>query len=160
MNIFVLDENPAVAAIYHGDKHVVKMILETAQLLSTAHHYYHSEFVDQVYRKTHLNHPAAIWVRTNSTNYTWAYSLLINLLQEYTHRYNKVHATSKLVNVLVNLPGGIPVTSKLTPFALTMPDQYKVPGDAVQSYRNYYLHEKRATWSWKNRPLPYWISEK
>ena len=87
MNIFVLDENPAVAAIYHGDKHVVKMILETAQLLSTAHHYYHSEFVDQVYRKT-SEYPAHLGFELNSTNSHLGpiAPLLISLLQEYTHQ--------------------------------------------------------------------------
>jgi hypothetical protein len=157
MNIFVLDEDPQVAALYHGDKHVVKMILETAQLLSTAHHCYNSSIAPLVYKKTHVNHPSTIWVRTNSTNYTWAYALLQSLLKEYTYRYGKIHSTSKLLEKLSHLPEGIPITSKLTPFALAMPNQYKIPGNAVESYRQYYIHEKKSVWSWKNREKPSWM---
>lgn len=159
MNIFVLDEDPQVAAVYHGDKHVVKMIVETAQLLSTAHHFYNSSIAPSVYKKTHINHPSAVWVRTSSINYTWAYALLKSLLSEYTHRYGKQHATGNLLDKLSYLPEGMPVTSKLTPFALAMPDQYKIPGNAVESYRKYYIHEKQSVWSWKNRKKPFWMNE-
>jgi hypothetical protein len=158
MNIFVLDENPEVAAVYHGDKHVVKMIVETAQLLSTAHHYYNSPIAPLVYKKTHVNHPSTIWVRTNSTNYTWAFALLKFLLKEYTHRYGKIHSTSSLVDNLSHIPQGMPITTNITPFALAMPDQYKIKGNAVESYRQYYLHEKQSVWSWKKREIPFWMS--
>jgi hypothetical protein len=56
-----------------------------------------------------------------------------------------------------HLPEGIPITSKLTPFALAMPNQYKIPGNAVESYRQYYIHEKKSVWSWKNREKPSWM---
>ena len=64
MNIFVLDNDPFKAAEYQCDKHVVKMVLETAQLLCSAHE-------TAPYKRTHYNHPCAIWTRSSLSNYMW-----------------------------------------------------------------------------------------
>ena len=92
MNIFYLDKNPKLCAQYHVDRHVVKMILETAQLLSTAHWLTGGE---GPYRATHKNHPSAIWARSNKSNYNWLCKLGLELCEEYTYRYGKIHKTQQ-----------------------------------------------------------------
>lgn len=161
MNIFVLDHDPAKCAQFHVDKHVVKMILETAQLLSTAHRVLDEnklspEMDSILYKKTHQNHPCAIWVRDCSQNYAWTYTLFGNLLREYTYRYTKQHASTKLIDKLIKFPQNILRTENKTPFKLAMPEQYKTT-DPVESYRNYYNGEKRELFSWKNRKVPEWV---
>lgn len=163
MNIFVLDQNPAMAAKYHCDKHVVKMILETAQLLSTAHRTLDGQhqvglspsgrkqqqwiLPDEreiyLYKATHVNHPCAIWCRETLTNYNWLYTLGIELCYEYTRRYNKIHlCQTKIFDEWLSLsPDALKKKSGLTPFAQAMPDQYKNT-DPVVAYRNYYINEK------------------
>ena len=107
MNIFYLDNDPKVCAQYHVDKHVVKMILETAQLLSTTHWMSGSE---GPYRQTHKNHPSAVWARSNKSNYIWLCELGMELCKEYTHRYGKTHKTQQhlewLSNNIPNIPPG------------------------------------------------------
>ena len=97
MNLFYLDRDPVVAASYHYDKHKVKMVLEAAQMLCTAHHAlgeqyeYDTSYVP--YRKAHLNHPSTIWVRSSAEQYVWAYNYMMALGKEYSKRYNKTHLT-------------------------------------------------------------------
>ena len=91
MNIFVLDKNPRDAARMHCDKHVPKMILETAQMLSTAHHVYDTPQAPLVYKKAHLNHPCTIWVRESVDNYSWAFELFRELNNEFVRRRGKKH---------------------------------------------------------------------
>ena len=98
MNVFILDENPALAARYHMDVHVVKMVLESAQLLSTC--FLHFDIVgdkSKVYKPTHLNHPCSVWLRESFSNVVWLYQLLKELLYEYTYRFGRIHACSRLV---------------------------------------------------------------
>jgi hypothetical protein len=98
MNIFVLDNDTRLAALYHCDKHVVKMILETAQLLCTAHRELDGDERAarlSFYRATHKNHPCAKWARETRANYLWLYDLLKWLLHEYTFRYSKVHKVER-----------------------------------------------------------------
>lgn len=176
MNIFYLDRSPKKAAEYHVDKHVVKMILESAQLLSTSHRVldgevkrmktktgrwktYH-ELPDvrnsALYSSTHINHPSAVWVRQNRRNYLWLFSLFTELCAEYTHRYGKVHKCEGMMKVLGEFPNNLPEGTFTEPTP-AMPDQYKVLGNSVQSYKNYYLGEKTRMFSWKNRQQPDWI---
>jgi hypothetical protein len=155
MNLFVLDYNPKLAVQYHNDKHIVKMILETAQLLSTAHRLLDGYVGDEIYKSTHKHHPCAVWVRKSSSNYLWAFELFIELLDEFQFRYKKIHLSSRLVEKLSNLPHNIPIGG-LTKFALAMPDEFKKP-DAVESYRAYYNGAKRHLFGWKNRQVPEWI---
>ena len=142
MNIFHLNECPELSVKPMYNKHVVKMILETAQLLCTAHHIYNNG--DNVpYKMTHKNHPSTIWARENTANYNWLYCHFIALCDEYTKRYNKTHLTfTKCADVLFNPPLEMPVSKILTPFAQCMPDEYRVKNDPVKAYRNYYLAEK------------------
>ena len=176
MNIFYLDSNVTKCAEYHNDKHVVKMILEYAQLLSTAHRVLDGkEYIDassgrkikrwrledtsleaQLYKATHINHPSAVWVRQSNNNYTWLMCLFQSLLMEYTHRYGKMHSCNRLVYWLRKPPANIPV-GYLTQPTPAMPDEYKVAGDSLQSYRNY-LGAKNNMAKWKNRPIPEWWS--
>ena len=141
MNIFYLDNDPAKAASYFYDKHKVKMILESAQMLCTAHHHYGNG--DNVpYKKAHYNHPSTIWCRQNASQYMWLYDHMIALGREYTKRYNKTHLTIiKCAEVLKQLPPTIPETIFTEP-PQCMPDQYKVPGCSVTAYWNYYEQEK------------------
>lgn len=157
MNIFVLSFDVIQCAEEMVDAHVVKMILEYCQLLSTAHHVLDSApETDIIYKPTHKNHPCAKWVRESSGNYYWLTGMLKALLYEYTYRYNKVHACSRLLRYFEeNLPETIP-SGNMTPFALAMPDECKVHGDPVTSYRNYYIHSKQKLFKWKNRQRPSW----
>ena len=94
MNIFYLHPDPKKCAEMHLNKHCVKMILEYAQLLSTAHRVLDGDdYANQynLYKATHVNHPSAIWVRQSCYNYSWLMQLLCHLCIEYTHRYGKVH---------------------------------------------------------------------
>ena len=141
MNIFYLDSDPVKAAQAQYDKHVVKMILESAQMLCTAHHHYGNG--DNVpYKKAHYNHPSTIWCRQNASQYMWLYDHMIALGREYTKRYKKTHLTIiKCAEVLKQLPPTIPETIFTEP-PQCMPDAYKVPGCSVTAYWNYYEQEK------------------
>jgi hypothetical protein len=176
MNIFYLDNNPRTCAEMHVDKHCVKMILEYAQLLSTAHRvldgnvtiglsnsgrkqtrYILSDSRDIIlYTATHINHPSAIWVRQSEQNYRWLFTLFCELLDEYTHRYGKLHACEKLVTTLGRPPNNIDMDKSFTEPTPAMPDHYKVAGNSIKSYHNYYLGDKARMFFWKNRPQPSW----
>jgi hypothetical protein len=180
MNIFYLDNNPRTCAEMHVDKHCVKMILEYAQLLSTAHRYLDGtqsvgvsktgrkqtryvlpdERESFLYSATHINHPSAVWVRQSDKNYMWLAELLEELCGEYTYRYGKIHKVERdgLMQLLKNnFPKNIPEKNFTEPTP-AMPDHYKVAGDSVISYKNYYLGDKTRMFSWKNRETPYWIN--
>lgn len=156
MNIFFLDRNPKLCAEQTCDKHVVKMIVETAQLLSTAHHVLDNNG-DGFYKPTHKNHPSAIWCRQSDSNYKWLWQLLVSLSREYTHRYNKVHKCERdgLVDRLKKLPSNIS-SGPFTPPTLAMPDQFKT-SDALTSYHNYYNGAKSSFAKWTKRPTPDWF---
>lgn len=156
MNIFYLDQKPWLAAQYHNDRHVVKMVLETAQLLSAAHHILDRDtpICQNVYKLTHKNHPCAVWVRASYQNYMWTYQLLQYLLAEYTFRYGKEHKTSRLMDYLQHIPNNIPPVP-FTPVALAMPDELKLP-NPVDAYRNYYRQGKAHLAKWTKRETPSW----
>ena len=139
MNIFYLDKDPVKAAQVQYNKHVVKMILESAQMLCTAHRYYGNE--DVTYKTAHLNHPSTIWCRQNKYNYMWLYRHMIALGNEYTKRYGKTHMSiTKCKDVLRAYPALIP-DGKFTQPPQAMPDEYK-DKCSVQAYWNYYIGEK------------------
>jgi hypothetical protein len=156
MNIFYLDSNARLAAQYHNDKHVVKMILETAQLLSTAHHILDGDkAIASIYKSTHKNHPSAVWARQSNSNYNWLYNLFCELCNEYTHRYGKVHLTdTKLRSVLKQLPVNIN-SGTFTQPTQAMPDEYKNV-DAVTAYRAYYRSSKAHLAAWTKQSTPSW----
>jgi hypothetical protein len=155
MNIFYLDHDPVKAAEYHGDKHCIKMILESAQLLSTAH-----QVLDgpnpNLYKLTHKNHPSAIWARESKANYEWLYSLLEALINEYKFRYGKDHKTIEKLPYLNKPPKNIP-DGPFTGPTPAMPEQYIVPGDSLTSYRQYYKGDKSHLFNWTNRNRPDWL---
>ena len=162
MNIFFLDENPTLSAQYHVDKHVVKMILETAQLLCGVHHMtVHDKIHDtgQVpYKLSHKNHPCSIWCRESLSNYLYLCELGLELSKEYTYRYGKRHKSQDVIEwCLINKPN-IPDIEFTEP-AKAMPDEYKVKS-VVESYRNYYVGAKSGFAIWKNREKPFWFEKK
>ena len=141
MNIFYLNSDPERAAQLQYNKHVVKMILESAQLLCSAHIMLDSE-IDVPYKLTHKNHPSAVWTRASRSNYAWLYFHMMALGKEYKKRYNKEHLTiTKCRDVLSQTPGPI-FNIGLTDMPQCMPDEYKVENDSVAAYRNYYINEK------------------
>ena len=144
MNIFYLHRDPYKAATYFYDKHKVKMILESAQMLCTAHHCYGSaeQKANVPYRQAHLNHPSTIWARKSISTYMWLYDHMIALGKEYTKRYGKEHLTIvKCREFLSTPPKNIQGYDWSEP-PQCMPEQYKVDNDAVTAYWNYYEQEK------------------
>jgi hypothetical protein len=159
MNIFYLDKDPVIAAQMMCDKHVVKMILESAQLLSTAHRVLDGDvYADSVglYKTAHKNHPSTIWTRASVHNYMWLYNHMISLMQEYTCRYGKHHASERLVAPLRKTPTTIPVVDFSDP-PQCMPDYCKTE-DTVSAYRYYYINEKASFAKWKNAKIPEWFN--
>lgn len=135
MNIFYLHKNPWTCAEMHCDKHVVKMVLETAQLLCSA-------YEEAPYRRTHFNHPCAKWARTSRQNYLWLCELGIALCEEYTHRYNKEHKSQRIIEWCIDNIWMLDFNHEIqTPVPQCMPDQCK-SHDSVKAYRSYY-HLKR-----------------
>ena len=179
MNIFYLDPNPKTCAEMHCDKHVVKMIIEYAQLLSTAHRIIDGEMWEgksisgrrisrwkhpdtkmdnELYLASHVKHPSGIWIRESDKNYTWLYTLWINLCKEYTHRYGRIHLTEqKLSSHLLHLPKKIPIKHFWEPYpAMSHYPQCIVPNNSLQSYHNYYIADKQRFAKWTKRDIPKW----
>ena len=158
MNIFFLHHDPKLCAQMHNDKHIVKMILETAQLLSTTHHVLDPSAVPSpIYKKTHVNHPCAIWVRQCELHYMWTHALLKELCTEYTVRYGKVHKTehSGVVQALSEFPNIVAMRRNWVDPPQCMPDEFKSES-CVQAYRNYYMGPKAHLGVWTNREAPVW----
>lgn len=176
MNIFAISNDPIEAAKWMVDKHVTKMTVESAQLLSTAHRILDgTEYTDKtktgrnvkrwrlpderehhLYSATHINHPSAVWCRATNNNYNWLVCHFGALLNEYTYRYGKTHKCKEMIPWLMNPPRSIPV-GYLTQVTPAMPDEYKVDGNSVQSYRNYYKSGKTHLHKWTKRDAPSWI---
>ena len=161
MNIFYLDRDPVVAAQMQCDKHVVKMILESAQMLSTAHRVLDGdEYANNygLYKMAHKNHPSTIWARTCDENYEWLWNHMEALMYEYTHRYGKKHATERLTHALWKLPTNISYDDFTDP-PQCMPDYCK-GDDTVSAYQTYYIEEKSDFATWKNREKPEWFNDR
>ena len=142
MNIFYLHKDPVEAAKLQYNKHVVKMILESAQMLCTAHHEIMGDDADVPYKRAHVNHPSTIWARRSAQNYVWLYDHFVALAQEYKKRYGKDHLSyTKCEPYLRFLPGGLPYTGFTQP-PQAMPDEYK-DECSLQAYWNYYIGEKK-----------------
>lgn len=156
INIFYLDHDPILAARYHGDKHLVKMTVETAQMLSTAHHV-HSGALQGLYKPTHRNHPMTVWVRKTRSNYEWTYQFFQAMCDEFTFRRDKIHATSRLLEPLLIPPTGIS-KGAITDVPLCMPEEFHL-SCPVESYRKYYhskWQEGIVSYNW-GRPIPDWL---
>ena len=141
MNIFYLHRDPYKAAEVQYNKHVVKMILESAQMLCTAHHHYGSG--DNVpYKKAHYNHPSTIWCRENDKHYRWLFNHMLALGSEYTKRYGKKHLSiDKCFGPLSFLLPNIPRGERFEQPPQCMPDEYK-DECSIKAYWNYYIGEK------------------
>jgi hypothetical protein len=184
MNIFYLDKDPILAAEMSCDKHVCKMIIESAQMLSTAHRiidgteYYgktangrkikrwlhpDNDLELSLYLASHVKHPSTIWVMQSAYNYIWLYRHMMALNEQFKLRYQKPfdHMTiQKLGKVLKEIPKNIPLNKIGTEPPPAMPDECKVPGDSIASYRKYYIMKKRpfATWR-KPSKMPEWYKQ-
>lgn len=145
MNIFVLDRDPIKSAQLQKDRHVIKMCLESCQLLCNCFDQ------DEVpYKRTHYNHPCSVWARESEGNFNWLKQHAIALCEEYTFRYGKIH---KCRQVIDSLPKFVCDKKEMTKFALAIPEQYRGE-DEVNSYINYYRSEKLINSFWKNREIP------
>ena len=154
MNIFVLDRDIRKCAEYHGNRHCIKMILETAQLLSTAIKL-KDQSVEGLYGISHHNHPCSVWTRKSKQNFMWLAELGMALGEEYTHRYYKTHKSTEVICRAYEYADLFPDIG-LTPFAQAMPNEFK-HDDAVIAYRNYYRTAKKHLLQYKNRDIPKWI---
>lgn len=158
MNIFYLDQSPKKAARYHVDDHVVKMILETAQILCTAtQRHLLCEDEDNLYQPTHTNHPCCKWVSEARGNFIWTLNLGIELNEEYQRRYGNGNHKSlqKLALCLARLNDLTFPSRGMTKPKLAMPDEYKQTCP-IQSYRDYYQGEKNHLAKWTKRAPPKW----
>jgi hypothetical protein len=151
MNIFVLDKNPQKAAQYHNDRHVVKMILESAQLLSTA---CRLSDVPCGYQITHVNHPCSQWTRESLSNWRWLKELAYYLNQEYKFRF-KQSRDHRAYALIKELPEPDIPDRGLTKFVQAMPNQYQ-DQDVVKAYRCYYRQGKKHLGQWSNQVPPWW----
>lgn len=171
-----MDSDPKKCAEMHLDKHVVKMIIEYAQLMSTAHRLLDGvPYIDKssgrsikrwklednresvMMKASHINHPSAIWVRQNIENYNWLYKMWCFLCDEYTFRYNKIHAVeTRMINSLCYVPNNIRLDNFYPPTP-AMPDDVKINKDSLNSYRNYYIKNKSHIAIWTKREVPDWF---
>ena len=150
MNIFYLDRDPIVSASYFYDKHKVKMILESAQMLCSAF-----PQGDAPYKRTHFNHPCSKWIRESVENYEWLLIHAYALCDEYTSRYGKVHKTQAVIDWCDNNRLELPDIG-LTQQPTCMPDYCKTES-VVESYRKYYINEKAKFAKWKDGNIPSWF---
>lgn len=176
MNLFYLSKSAKKAVKYHCDKHVVKMILETVQMAYTALNVLYgpssgnssssplttapmTKSGSRGYKSTHTNHPMTLWFRTSLANFQWGCDFGVELCAEYTHRYGKQHACQEHIEWLSQQKFEIEEDPGLTAVPQCMPDKYKVEGDSVQAYRNFYIGDKAEFCRWTNREVPeWWIS--
>ena len=186
MNIFYIDKDPVQAAQWMVDKHVVKMILESAQLLSTAHRvldgeqktvqkYVNGSFPPRyrnikryvlqdaresvLYSATHINHPSAVWCRLSVPNYLWLVEHFFALMEEYTYRYGKTHKCYGDLSYMLQSPPKNLTNYDFTVMPSAMADEYKISDDPLENYRNYYKIGKATMHKWKNRQPPEWITQ-
>jgi len=184
MNIFYLDKDPVKAAEYSCDKHVVKMILESAQMLSTAHRvldgteYYdktangrkikrwkhpNESYENILYKAGWLRHPSVVWVLNSAYNYMWLFRHFMALNNQFKLRYRhqKDHvAVQKLEHILKQPPTNIPLNKIATDATPAMPEECVVPGNSVESYRKYYIMKKHSFATWKHPAVtPEWYKK-
>ena len=178
MNIFYVDHDPMDAAQALVDKHVVKMILESAQLLSTAHRVLDGVEIEGksqtgrktkrwilpdaresiIYTATHINHPSAVWCRTSIENYDWLVNHMFALMREYTHRYGKTHKCYGEISYMLQSPPKNLKDWDWTPMPSCMAEEYIISDNPLTNYRNYYRIGKSNLHKWTNRQPPEWIN--
>jgi len=165
MNIFILSSDPHEAAQMQCNRHVVKMVCESAQILSTAIHLRdpirYSEYACCLYKPTHKHHPCVRWAMATSDNFDWLVKHSLELCDEYTRRYKRVHASQRVIECASEFAGEefyrCGNFKHHSPFAQAMPEKYRNHDDAVQAYRNYYVGEKAKFAAWEPRTkVPEW----
>src|SRR6056300_1600836 len=185
MNIFYVDKDPVKAAKMLLDKHVVKMILESAQMLCTAKRVLDgTEYMAKtkngrnikrwrldnsneeaiIYKAGWLNHPSTQWVLQSAYNYIWLYKHMLALNEEYKLRWQKDDdhvSITKLSELLKHPPKNAPMNVVGTDATPAMPEHCKIPNDVVGSYRKYYILEKKrfAKWEKPNAVMPDWFKQ-
>ena len=181
MNIFYVHTDPQLAAQQHCDRHVVKMIAEYGQLLSTAHRVLDGQkvitknkrggklttylFEDEVkeqtfYKSCYVGHPSNVWLRDSRANYEWLHACFVELGKEFVKRYKKDadHMTiQKLVHITATPPENISNKPFVGPTP-AMPDYCKIEGDSLASYRKFYIEEKPFA-EWRYTETPAWFAE-
>ena len=178
MNIFYLSRNLKNCAKYHCDKHVVKMMTEYAQILSTAHRVldgnetvtltksgrrytrYLFEKTDwrepKLYKSVHAGHPSVVWTYSSREHYVYLYDLWVQLHEEFKRRYNKNHASyDKLWDALMMTPKNIEDNGWTDPPPAIKGYDWLITSDIVETYRNFYIHDKKAFATWKTT-IPHW----
>lgn len=184
MNIFILDTDPKRAAKYLCDKHIISHILESAQMLSTAHWimllaankksiadfkkmrdmkdylYENSDKkLQPPYKLTHPRHPCTIWTCQTKQNYEWHLELFKYLCEEYTLRYKKIHKSEQYYTWFKNnIPLDIP-DRNLQDFPICMKEEYKISTDPVVCYKFYYIVDKSRFAKWKYTKVPLWYEK-
>ena len=178
MNIFAVNDNPHIAAVELCDQHIVKMPIESAQMLSTAHRcldgdrfedrtsngrrYTRWIFSDEresvLYKSTMRGHPCTQWVMENLQNYLWLSIHALEMCEEYTRRYDKRHGSQDVIEYLrVNYPKNMPNAMR-SPFAQAMPDYCK-RSNAVDAYQTFYIEEKARFARWSKTCPPSWYEK-
>lgn len=159
MNIFILSEDPVLAAQYQADTHVIKMSLESAQLLSTAavELFPADVLPTHIYAATHKHHPCTVWTASSFSNFKWLCIHGLSLCREYTYRYRRIHKSKQIISSLYALCRGVPKDER-TPFAMAMPDEFKT-NCPVQAYRAYYKYKRQHLhrFTYTNRSTPEWL---
>ena len=166
MNIFLLSIDMKKCVQMYVNKHVVKMILEHTQILFSVHHVCGSinEEFEIVYKLTHKNHPCNVWARKSLANYMYLIELTLAICEEYTYRYGKVHKCEAYVR---QMKENLPILDDIgfTIPAQAMPDEYKNTDenitfeDVIESYRKYYINDKKHIFAWKGRDVPDFVKE-
>ena len=171
MNIFFIDRCPIKSAQQLCDKHVVKMVLETAQMCSTAMHDWHSspdtmidyptDLLENIYKPAYQNHPMTKWVGDLRCNLVWAIRHGLAIGEEYKYRYDKDHNSTSILQKIKDYMEHmgwwiILEDNRHSKPPQCMPDEYKCD-DYVEAYRNYYRKDKAHILKWTNREKPEWI---
>lgn len=156
MNVFFLDSDPSVCAHEHVDSHCIKMILESGQIMATAHHLAGGEPPPGTFKPTHVHHPCCKWAASSIQNYQWLGELGMHLCREYTERYGRVHARQDTIVLLAATPPRIQSIGFTSP-AQAMPDELRMD-DPILAYRRYYNEYKSQTMRmvWKHGDIPVW----
>jgi hypothetical protein len=183
MNIFYIQSDPILAAQQMVNRHTVKMILESGQILSTTHRVIDGKKVQYIktakngkkkvdiklvlpddrehilYKTAHVNHPSTIWARQSIENYNWLVQHTLALGEEFTYRYGKIHKTiQEVLPALMSPPNNL-IKTEFTKMPCCMDDQYIISDDPIVNYRNYYANGKKDLHQWKNREKPEWIKD-
>jgi len=158
MNIFYTDHNPKIAATNLCDKHIPKMLLESVQMLCTAHQHFTNKRDIKLYKPCYVNHPMNVWLRQSYNNWMWLFAHAKTIADEYTFRFSKIQKSKSILYMFKPIDGFYWDNTGITNIPQCMPDKYK-HDDSVTAYRNYYLGEKLHIAKYqKGRDEPYWFN--